>query len=102
PDQGPDPIALFSGDVLFVGEVGRPDLLGTEQTEHLAGQLYHTVTDRLSRLNDDQVVYPGHTAGSACGKKIGDAPSTTIGQERRDNYAFQARSRDEFLRLVLT
>lgn len=102
PDQGPDPIALYSGDVLFVGDVGRPDLLGAEQTEHLAGQLYHTVAGRLSRLNDDLVVYPGHTAGSACGKKIGDAPSTTIGRERRENYAFQARSRDEFLRLVLT
>lgn len=100
--QGPDPIALFSGDALFVGEVGRPDLLGKEQTQQLAGQLYHTVVDRLSRLDDAVVVYPGHTAGSACGKQIGDAPHTTIGQEKRFNYAFQARAKDEFVRMVLT
>ena len=102
PSVGPEPRWLFSGDALFVGEVGRPDLLGAEQTEHLAGLLYHTVVDRLSRLVDDIVVYPGHTAGSACGKKIGDAPHTTIGQEKRFNYAFQARSKDAFVRMVLT
>ncbi len=101
PDQGPSPIALFSGDALFVGEVGRPDLLGEEQTTRLAGQLYHTVVDRLSRLDDAVVVYPGHTAGSACGKKIGDAPTTTIGQEWRFNYAFQARSKESFVKMVL-
>lgn len=101
PDQGPAPVALFSGDALFVGDVGRPDLLGAEQTQKLAGQLYHTVMERLSRLPDGVVVYPGHTAGSACGKKIGDAPSTTIGQEKRLNYAFQGRRKDEFIRMVL-
>lgn len=101
PARGPAPVALFSGDALFVGEVGRPDLLGEEQTRTLAGQLYHTVVDRLSRLDDALVVYPGHTAGSACGKKIGDAPHTTIGQERCFNYAFQARSKDAFVRMVL-
>lgn len=101
PAQGPEPRAIFSGDALFVGEVGRPDLLGKEQTERLAGQLYHTVVDRLSRLPDDLIVYPGHTAGSACGKKIGDAPRTTIGQERLTNYAFQARSHESFVRMVL-
>lgn len=101
PAQGPEPVALFSGDALFVGEVGRPDLLGEEQTQQLAEQLYHTVVDRLSRLEDDVVVYPGHTAGSACGKKIGDAPRTTIGAEKLFNYAFQARSQDAFVRMVL-
>jgi hydroxyacylglutathione hydrolase len=101
PQQGRAPIALYSGDALFVGEVGRPDLLGTEQTEQLANQLYHTVVDRLSRLADNVVVYPGHTAGSSCGKKIGDAPQTTIGSERRFNYAFQARAKEAFVRMVL-
>ncbi len=95
------PSALFSGDVLFVGDVGRPDLLGKEQTEALATKLYATVTERLAGLHDDVVVYPGHTAGSSCGKKIGDAPSTTIGQERKDNYAFQAQTREEFVQRVL-
>lgn len=102
PAQGPDPVALFSGDVLFVGEVGRPDLLGVDQTEALAGQLFHTVTERLARLDDAIVVYPGHTAGSSCGRKIGDAPSTTMGQEKRFNYAFQGRRKDQFIRMVLT
>jgi hydroxyacylglutathione hydrolase len=101
PEVGDEPQALFSGDALFVGEVGRPDLLGQEQTQQLAGQLFHTVTERLSRLPERLVVYPGHTAGSACGKKIGDAPSTTIGQEKLVNYAFQARRKDQFIAMVL-
>jgi len=101
PAAGTEPQALFSGDALFVGEVGRPDLLGEAQTQELAGQLFHTVTERLSRLPDELVVYPGHTAGSACGKKIGDAPSTTIGQEKLVNYAFQARRKDAFVKMVL-
>ena len=101
PAAGPDPIALFSGDVLFSGEIGRPDLLGSAQIQELANQLYDTVANRLSRLPDEVVVYPGHTAGSPCGKKIGDAPQTTIGQEKRFNYAFQVRNKDEFVRTVM-
>ncbi|MCE3276381.1 MAG: putative metallo-hydrolase [Propionibacteriaceae bacterium] len=101
PDAGPELIALFSGDVLFAGEIGRPDLLGPEQTQELVEHLYDTVVNRLSTLPDDVVVYPGHTAGSPCGKKIGDAPQTTIGQEKRFNYAFQARSKDEFVQTVM-
>jgi hydroxyacylglutathione hydrolase len=96
----PEPVALFSGDVLFVGEVGRPDLLGAAQTDALVRQLYHTV-QRLKELDDAVVVYPGHTAGSSCGKKIGDAPSTTIGQEKRCNYAFRAATEAVFVAQVL-
>lgn len=99
--RGEVPPALFSGDALFVGEVGRPDLLGQEATRRLAEQLYETVTERLGGLPDATVVYPGHTAGSSCGKKIGAAPQTTIGQEKLVNYAFQPRDREEFIRLVL-
>jgi hydroxyacylglutathione hydrolase len=101
PCNGSTPVALFSGDALFVGEVGRPDLLESEQTRALAASLYRTVVDRLVRLPDDLIVYPGHTAGSACGKRIGDAPSTTIGDERLLNYAFQARSEESFVEMVL-
>src|SRR5690606_847387 len=86
--ESEEPVALYSGDVLFVGDVGRPDLLGDEATERLSNQLYETVTERLKTLPDDVIVYPGHTAGSSCGKKIGDAPSTTIGAEKFGNYAF--------------
>jgi hydroxyacylglutathione hydrolase len=94
-------VAMFSGDALFAGEVGRPDLLGDEQTEALTHQLYETVSQRFAALPDDLIVYPGHTAGSSCGKKIGDASHTTIGAERIGNYAFQARDRETFVRQVL-
>ena len=101
PAHGDQPRALFSGDSLFVGDVGRPDLLGEAATRGLAEQLYHTVVDRLATLPDDVIVYPGHTAGSACGKKIGDAPSTTIGQEKLVSYAFHAPSQEAFITRVL-
>lgn len=102
PAQGPEPVALFSGDALFVGEVGRPDLLGESQTQTLASQLYTTVSDTLSGLPDAVVVYPGHTAGSSCGRNIGDSPTTTIGDEKRFNYAFRPKSEDEFISTVLS
>lgn len=101
PSRGPSPIALFSGDALFVGDVGRPDLLGAAQTQRLAEQLFQTVQHKFSTLDDDIVVYPGHTAGSACGKKLGDAPQSTIGQEKRTNYAFQPRDEAAFISAVL-
>jgi hydroxyacylglutathione hydrolase len=90
------PQLLFSGDMLFVGEVGRPDLLGEAQTAALVSQLFESIRERLIPLDDDIIVYPGHGAGSACGKKIGDSPSTTIGQEKRFNYAFQIPDRAAF------
>ena len=101
PKIGDTPVALFSGDALFVGEVGRPDLLGENETQRLAEQLYDTVAHRFANLDDAVVVYPGHTAGSACGKKIGDAPHTTIGEEKRSNYAFQTTSERDFVTAVL-
>jgi hydroxyacylglutathione hydrolase len=101
PLQGEEPVALFSGDVLFAGEIGRPDLLGPEKTGGLIEQLYDTVFDRLAPLPDAMVVYPGHGAGSPCGKKIGDAAQTTMGQEKLFNYAFQAKSKEEFVRAVM-
>jgi hydroxyacylglutathione hydrolase len=101
PLQGEEPVALFSGDVLFAGEIGRPDLLGPEKTGGLIEQLYDTVCDRLAPLPDTVVVYPGHGAGSPCGKKIGDAAQTTMGQEKLFNYAFQAGSKEEFVRSVM-
>ncbi len=101
PAQGDDPVAIFTGDALFVGEVGRPDLLGEKETRRLAEHLYDTVTNRFSALDDSLVVHPGHTAGSSCGKKIGDAPTTTIGQEKESNYAFEIKEKDGFIETVL-
>ena len=101
PAQGDAPVALYSGDVLFAGEIGRPDLLGPDAQQRLIVQLYDTVEQRLKSLPDDLVVYPGHTAGSPCGKQIGDAPQTTIGQERTYNYAFNQPDREHFVRSVM-
>ncbi len=92
---------FFSGDSLFVGDVGRPDLLGKEQTDALVSQLYNTVTNVFAKLPAGTVVYPGHTAGSSCGKKIGDDPQTTIDREKHDNYAFQTHSPEEFKEAVM-
>lgn len=103
-DGGSGPSALFSGDLLFVGEVGRPDLLGEAHTRALAEELHQTLAHRLTPLDDAVVVYPGHTAGSSCGKKIGDAPQTTMGQERRFNYALRPEtlgSRDGFIETIM-
>ncbi|HEU0116698.1 MAG TPA: rhodanese-like domain-containing protein [Thermomicrobiales bacterium] len=99
--RGLDPIALFSGDVLFVGEIGRPDLLGPEAQQTLIEQLWETVSQRLAKLPDQVIVYPGHTAGSPCGKQIGAAPQTTIGRERAFNYAFQQPNQDAFVHAVM-
>lgn len=92
---------LFSGDSLFVGDVGRPDLLGESQTDALVTKLYQTVTHVFANLPTETIVYPGHTAGSSCGKQLGDDPSTTIGREQRENYAFQTGSAQEFKDAVM-
>ena len=93
---------LFSGDMLFVGEIGRPDLLGAEHTDDLLAQLHTSVFERLMPLDNDIVVYPGHGAGSACGRSIGDADSTTMGQEKRFNYAFRPRDLAEFREAIMS
>lgn len=97
-----EPVGIFTGDALFVGEVGRPDLLGEDEQERLLQQLYQSVTQKFASLPDHVTVYPGHGAGSACGKNISDEPTSTIGQERISNYAFHARSLDEFRGAVMT
>ncbi len=98
----PEPAALLSGDFLFVGSVGRPDLLGDEESAGLAGRLYDSV-QRLSAYPDSLPVYPAHGAGSMCGSGMGQAPSTTLGQERKSNpYLDPALSREAFVHRVLT
>jgi hydroxyacylglutathione hydrolase len=96
------PEALLTGDTLFVGDVGRPDLLASVgfTKEQLAGQLYDSLHEKILPLADDVRVYPGHGAGSSCGRKLGDDPYTTIGAQRRDNYALAIAEKDEFIRVV--
>lgn len=96
---------LFSGDTLFVGDVGRPDLrekAGNIQAkrEELAGMMYNTVQNVLKPLPDSVIVYPAHGAGTLCGKALRDAPSTTIGDERATNPAFQEMSKQEFIAML--
>ncbi|MGI9252402.1 MAG: MBL fold metallo-hydrolase, partial [Thermomicrobiales bacterium] len=101
PEKGAEPIAMFSGDILFAGEIGRPDLLGEEAQKALIAQLYDTIDGRLKLLPDSVVVYPGHTAGSPCGKKIGDAPNTTMRQEKTFGYAFNQPDKASFMQVVM-
>lgn len=97
PDSSESPQAMFSGDLIFAGEVGRPDLLGEAHTAQLAFQLFETLTHRVADLPDDLLIYPGHTAGSACGRKIGAAATTTLGAERAGTYAWQFTDADAFV-----
>lgn len=97
PDQ---PRRLFTGDLLFVGAVGRPDLLGADLTRRLASDLFDSL-NRLMALNDAVEVHPGHGAGSLCGAGIGREPSSTIGRERRQNALLQHRDRETFVKAVL-
>ena len=105
-EEGKDKI-VFSGDSLFLGDVGRPDLLdyskeSDKQRKYLAELMYETIHEKFAKLNDDVVVYPSHGAGSLCGKSIRKAASSTIGYEKKTNYAFERRSKDEFVKLLLS
>lgn len=90
------PWGVFTGDALFAGEVGRPDLMGTQRQEEMSHALYHALFDKLLPLGDDLVVYPSHGKGSPCGGQIGDRETTTLGYERRNNPRLQAATEDEF------
>jgi hydroxyacylglutathione hydrolase len=94
------PWALFSGDLLFAGEVGRPDLLGEELEESLVYQLFDTLHSKILDLEEGVAVYPAHGAGSPCGASIGDRPLTTIGYEKKYNPVLQIKDQEDFVRAV--
>jgi hydroxyacylglutathione hydrolase len=100
--QGEEPFGIFTGDTLFNLDVGRPDLLGGGTEKQLAGQLYHSLFDKLVPLGDRMEIYPCHGAGSACGKSIGDRKQSTIGNERIFSKAFQSRTEPEFVEWLLS
>lgn len=104
-ENGKD-IAVFSGDSLLIGDVGRPDLRDYSndvlaQRKRLAAMMYHTIHEKFAKLDNDVIVYPAHGAGSLCGKAMRDVPSSTIGYEKAHNYAFEPRSENDFVALLL-
>src|SRR6266849_1414322 len=94
------PRAVFTGDTLFVGDVGRPDLSGDRTPQELAAMLYKSLHEKLLTLPDETEIFPAHGAGSLCGRQMGSERSSTIGKERSTNYALQARTCEEFVRLL--
>lgn len=99
-EQG-KPHAVFTGDTLFVGDVGRPDLLDGKMTkEELAGMLYNSLNTKIKTLPDEVVVYPAHGPGSSCGKNIGKETVSTIGEQKKFNYAMKDQSRERFIEQV--
>lgn len=100
-DEQGKPHAIFTGDTLFVGDVGRPDLSsGNKSTEELAGMLYDSLQKKIMPLADDIIVYPAHGPGSSCGKNLGPTTYSTIGTEKQTNYALQAQTKDAFIEAV--
>jgi hydroxyacylglutathione hydrolase len=93
---GGQPWAVLTGDTLFLGDVGRPDLSRTYSPEQLGGMLYDSLHTKLLKLPDEVLVYPAHGAGSLCGRNMRAERSSTIGTERLTNYALQIQSREEF------
>jgi hydroxyacylglutathione hydrolase len=92
-----EPWLALTGDTLFVGDIGRPDLVGLEAARGLAGNMHESLFEKILPLSDSLLIYPGHGAGSLCGKSIGAMRSTTLGFERKYNSALTPREREEFV-----
>jgi glyoxylase-like metal-dependent hydrolase (beta-lactamase superfamily II)/rhodanese-related sulfurtransferase len=104
PEQGDAPHAVLTGDTLFIGDVGRPDLRASLgwSAEELGGMLYDSLQNKLLPLPDETLVYPAHGAGSLCGKNLSTDTVSTIGVQRDYNYALQPMSRERFVEIVTT
>ena len=98
--------AIFTGDTLFIGDVGRPDLaqkvIADLTQDKLAAHLYDSLRNKLMPLSDDLIVYPAHGAGSACGKNMSKETSDTLGNQKKTNYALQEMTKEQFIKEVLT
>ncbi|MFN3917505.1 MAG: MBL fold metallo-hydrolase [Flavobacteriales bacterium] len=103
-DENGKDYCIFSGDTLFIGDVGRPDLAVKSNLtqEDLAGMLYDSLRNKIMPLADEVIVYPGHGAGSACGKNISSETHSTIGEQKKTNYALREMSKEEFIKEVTT
>ncbi len=93
---------LFTGDTLFIGDVGRPDLIGSKgfTAQEMGGMLYDSLHNKILPLADETEVYPAHGAGSLCGKSLSKETWSTLGNQRKNNYALQPMSKEEFIKLV--
>lgn len=105
-DENGKPHSVYTGDSLFVGDVGRPDLREgagktKAQREDLAKKMYHTINKVFKKLDDDIIVYPAHGAGSLCGKNMSDDTSSTIGREKEQNWAFSVQEEADFVKALL-
>jgi hydroxyacylglutathione hydrolase len=96
-EKSPNPWAILTGDTLFLGDVGRPDLSKTHTPEELAGMLFDSLHEKILKLPDSVLVYPAHGAGSLCGRNMRAERSSTIGTERVTNYALQIKNRHDFV-----
>lgn len=102
-DEDGKPYCIFTGDTLFVGDVGRPDLFsGNLSKEELASFMYDSLQNKIKALPDHVIVYPAHGPGSSCGKNLGKETFSTIGEQKQSNYALQDMSREEFVKAVAT
>jgi glyoxylase-like metal-dependent hydrolase (beta-lactamase superfamily II)/rhodanese-related sulfurtransferase len=101
-EKSVEPQKVLTGDTLFIGDVGRPDLAGAKgfTADEMAGMLYDSLHGKLLRLDDAVEVYPAHGAGSMCGRNISKETSSTIGEQRRFNYALKPMARAEFVRMM--
>jgi glyoxylase-like metal-dependent hydrolase (beta-lactamase superfamily II)/rhodanese-related sulfurtransferase len=100
-DENNKPYCVFTGDTLFVGDVGRPDLFsGNMSKEELAGMMYDSLQSKIKTLPDDVIVYPAHGPGSSCGKNLGKETFSTIGAQKAGNYALADMTKEEFVKAV--
>jgi len=100
-DENGTDYAVFTGDTLFVGDVGRPDLVSADvTTEEMAGHLYDSLETKIKTLPDNVIIYPAHGPGSSCGKNISKETESTIGEQKQSNYALQQTSKEEFVKAV--
>jgi glyoxylase-like metal-dependent hydrolase (beta-lactamase superfamily II)/rhodanese-related sulfurtransferase len=97
-----EPLKIFTGDTLFIGDVGRPDLIGSKgfTAQQMGEMLYESLHEKILKYPDETEVYPAHGAGSLCGKSLSKETSSTLGNQRRFNYALQPMSKDEFVKIV--
>lgn len=97
-----DPTKMFTGDTLFIGDVGRPDLIGSKgfTAEQMGSMLYDSIHNKILPLADETEVYPAHGAGSLCGKSLSKETWSTLGEQRKFNYALKPMSREEFIAVV--